>query len=91
MATPGDVAGEDPVGAESIGCTGGLKAQLSVSLGVSCTCEVAVGSVKMAAPSFHMQVPAHYLSAYVDIRRLKKQLEEVVHNAQRQRATVRVS
>lgn len=45
----------------------------------------------MAAPSFHMQVPAHYLSAYVDIRRLKKQLEEVVHNAQRQRATVRVS
>ncbi|CDI81748.1 hypothetical protein, conserved [Eimeria praecox] len=43
----------------------------------------------MAAPSFHMQVPAHYLPAYVDIRRLKKQLEEVVHNAQRQRATVR--
>ncbi|CDJ46735.1 hypothetical protein, conserved [Eimeria brunetti] len=43
----------------------------------------------MAAASFHMQVPAHYLPAYVDIRQLKKQLEEVVHNAQRQRATVR--
>lgn len=45
----------------------------------------------MAASSFHMKVPAHYLPAYVDIRRLKKQLEELVHNAQRQRATVRVS
>ncbi|CDJ62803.1 Vacuolar transporter chaperone 2, related [Eimeria necatrix] len=43
----------------------------------------------MAAPPFQMRVPAHYLSAYVDIRRLKKKLESLVQRAQRQRATVR--
>lgn len=45
----------------------------------------------MAAPPFQIRVPAHYLSAYVDIRRLKKKLESLVQRAQRQRATVRVS
>ncbi|KAL8445522.1 hypothetical protein Emag_005097 [Eimeria magna] len=37
---------------------------------------------------FQMRVPAHYLPAYVDIRRLKKKLECLVQRAQHQRATV---
>lgn len=43
----------------------------------------------MAAPAFQLRVPAHYLSQYVDIRRVKKKLESLVQRAQQQRATVR--
>ncbi|OEH78663.1 hypothetical protein cyc_01681 [Cyclospora cayetanensis] len=43
----------------------------------------------MAAPHFQMRIPAHYLPAYTDVRRLKKKLENLVQRAQHQRATVR--
>ncbi|KAL8424418.1 hypothetical protein Efla_001020 [Eimeria flavescens] len=42
----------------------------------------------MADEPFRMRVPAHYLPAYVDVRRLKKKLECLVQRAQHQRATV---
>ncbi|KAL8446337.1 hypothetical protein Emed_005074 [Eimeria media] len=42
----------------------------------------------MSEVPFQMRVPAHYLPAYVDIRRLKKKLECLVQRAQHQRATV---
>ncbi|KAL8271538.1 hypothetical protein Esti_004573 [Eimeria stiedai] len=42
----------------------------------------------MSEVPYQMRVPAHYLRAYVDIRRLKKKLECLVQRAQHQRATV---